>query len=765
MRIIRRSSAAWFLTLLVAIASIAWAPAASATEPRPWSWFGTYITGDAKVGSELTCHPGIWTSAPTSYTYTWRRGTTVLGTGSTYTPTVADMLDYAGGQTSDIMCRVDATNASGTYLDSEWVSIAPGDGAPIPRSIPILRGALTVGSQLTCQAPATRNTPTSTTYAFNSHTGGQAASASDTYTVRDGDLGNPITCTVKVANASGGRTVKSESLPPTPADDVTEVLAPSVAATIIGGAVGQVATCNPGVWPSGTSVSYEWTVNYSPVATTATYTPTLDDQGDRLACRVTGTNGALNGSSYAQLDSIPAGAGTETSSAAPSISGTNSPGGVLTCAPGTWSGPPSGYQYAWVRDLDVTAPYGTASNAKLYLSGGSSIDYFGHVVRCAVRASNPRGWSDWSYSAPITIATMAGMPTNSAPPTISGTAANGSTLTCSPGTWANATGFAYSWQRADGSGFWARQQTLDVSGFAVGSKLRCQVAAVNGGDYGFTTASALVTIVDAPGAPTHLSAPTISGSGVVGEPLQCLLDPSDPAASNIEYVMWHVDGFFDAPGMVGYDTYYPTSAQVGRRITCSASLQNAHGSAFGASAAPGVLIVVTAGSQPPTTTPPPTSSNPPSIQPPAPTGGGDEDDDGDQVDPVALIAPKAGAIKLVGAAKFAAIASGSVKVRFPITQPGVAAKVTLTVSTAQATSLGIKVPRRARTVVIGTGTARAARAGTTIVTVKLTPATKSAFRAAAKRTSKIRSVQTTLTLTLTKDGLRRQVIKPLRFVR
>jgi hypothetical protein len=49
------------------------------------------IGGVAAVGRPLTATPGTWSrNAGTEFSYTWKRGATVVGTGATYAPTVAD---------------------------------------------------------------------------------------------------------------------------------------------------------------------------------------------------------------------------------------------------------------------------------------------------------------------------------------------------------------------------------------------------------------------------------------------------------------------------------------------------------------------------------------------------------------------------------------------------------------------------------------------------------------------------------------------------
>lgn len=774
MRIIRKqltgspTAVSALVAAILLLTALTTASAATAAQPRTWSWFGAYITGDAVVGGTLTCHPGVWTGAPTSYTYTWRRGSTVLGSGPQYTPGVADVLDYAGGQNNRVACRVTAVNDSGSYPSSDYVGVRSAPGAPAPRSIPVLRGLLAVGEELTCQPPHLRNAASSTMFAFASASGGQAASASNTYTVRDGDVGGTITCTARVENASGVATVRSESLPPTAAAGSGDwSLTPAVEASLVGtGVVGEMLTCDPGSWPAGTTISYSWRVGYAQVATSSTYTPTIADQGKRISCEVHGVNGASEGYSYVQLDAVIPGPGVESNSVAPSITGTPAPGYSLTCNPGTWSGPPSGYEYAWARDIDAPVTWGRSADAVLSLSGGNSIAYYGHDVRCAVRASNADGWSSWTYSDTVKIDAPAGTPSNSVRPSISGTPTNGSTLTCEPGSWTNAPHLAYQWLREDGSGFPGnRSSTLDLVRYPVGQKIRCHVGAVNG-DHGFTAASQPVTIGSAPGAPTHQAAPTITGSGIVGEPLTCHVSSSDPGAT--QYVAWHLDGFMNAPGTLGYDVYHPTSAQVGRRITCGADLQNAFGYASGRSAEPGILIR-TAASAPPADPAPPIGDPPPPVvvepqhEPPAPTPGGDEERP--VAPPVAPRAPKPSAITLVGPLKFRSISRGVVTARMPVSEAGVTVRISVAVTGHQARALGINAPRHARRVSIGSGIARSSKGGPVLVQIRLTPAARSAFVRASQRRSPVRSVRTTMVVSLAKAGLTSKVAKTVYWVR
>jgi len=66
------------------------------------------ISGFAAVGRALTASPGTWArNAGTEFSYTWKRGATAVGTGATYTPTLADL-----GQSLNVVVRaVNGTNA------------------------------------------------------------------------------------------------------------------------------------------------------------------------------------------------------------------------------------------------------------------------------------------------------------------------------------------------------------------------------------------------------------------------------------------------------------------------------------------------------------------------------------------------------------------------------------------------------------------------------------------------------------------------------
>jgi hypothetical protein len=123
--------------------------------------------------------------------------------------------------------------------------------------------------------------------------------------------------------------------------------------------------------------------------------------------------------------------------------------------------------------------------------------------------------------------TIDAAPVDTASPTISGTPAQGETLTAAPGTWTGypAPTFAYQWQdcAADGTGCTpipgATAPTYTLQGGDVGSTVAVTVRATN--SQGSTAAGSAATAVVAAGqsAPQNTALPTVSGTAAAGQQL------------------------------------------------------------------------------------------------------------------------------------------------------------------------------------------------------------------------------------------------------
>jgi len=136
-----------------------------------------------------------------------------------------------------------------------------------------------------------------------------------------------------------------------------------------------------------------------------------------------------------------------------------------------------------------------------------------------------------SYSASAVTLTITepgdagdpGSPPELTPPSLSGTAIVGQTLQVDPGTWQGATSFEYSWWACDDSGNCAEIPNATASSFQLTSaQLGDQIGAIvtavgpDGTNYDYTNLSDVVT---GPPVPTVSTAPTISGSTIVGDVL------------------------------------------------------------------------------------------------------------------------------------------------------------------------------------------------------------------------------------------------------
>jgi len=119
----------------------------------------------------------------------------------------------------------------------------------------------------------------------------------------------------------------------------------------------------------------------------------------------------------------------------------------------------------------------------------------------------------------------AAAPTNTASPTISGTAKSGEKLTASTGSWSNSpTSFAYQWQRCASDGrscgdiTSATSQSYTVATGDVGHALRVVVTATNADGHSSATSAATDPVNSANG-PSNSVRPSVSGTAVVGHTL------------------------------------------------------------------------------------------------------------------------------------------------------------------------------------------------------------------------------------------------------
>jgi hypothetical protein len=235
---------------------------------------------------------------------------------------------------------------------------------------------------------------------------------------------------------------------------------------------GHVLTATHGTWSGAPAPTYsyqwEWCTG-SPChesgiisgATSSTYTLSAADIGRFIKVIVIASNASYPGGAEAEqvshwtsvVEAVP-----PVNAEAPSVSGTDKDGSVLTASPGTWSGAPApAYSYQW---QDCSASGGECTD----ISGATSQVYtladldVGHTVRVGVTASNATyaGGGVASASSMATTVAQAIPPTNSLAPSITPASnlQDGQALTASPGSWsgAPAPSYSYQWQDCNASG-------------------------------------------------------------------------------------------------------------------------------------------------------------------------------------------------------------------------------------------------------------------------------------------------------------------------
>lgn len=275
-----------------------------------------------------------------------------------------------------------------------------------------------------------------------------------------------------------------------------------------------------------------------------------------------------------------AGSGVAASSAAPSetspptITGTPADNQTLKADAGTWSSSTTvTYAYQWLRCDAVGGDCSDLGGETSQTYGVTSHDV-GHTLRVRVTATNADG-SESDTSVPTAVATAAlSQPSETSPPTMTGTPQDNSLLGAYPGKWNGSTPitFSYQWRTCDKNGGscgdiqGATNQWYGVTSHDVGHTLRVRVTATNEAGTGSDTSVPTAVVSAAP--------PTQPASGC----------PSGNGAVNVSQL--------SPPARLTVDQFQATPATLGR-YTDSLTLRF-HVSACGGRSAVGALVYATA---------------------------------------------------------------------------------------------------------------------------------------------------------------------------
>jgi hypothetical protein len=488
------------------------------------------ISGTATGGHTLSSTTGTWSgTAPFTFTRQWRRCDSSDGTctdiaGATdndYTLTPDDI-----GSTITVV--ITATNAVGSVSATSAATAPITAAAPDNDTPPSISGITTDGRTLTATNGTWSGTaPISYTYQWR-RCGAAGDDCEDidgvtgaSHTLTHADVGATIRVVVTATNAASSETATTDA-----SAVVGAAIPSSTALPVISGTTtdGETLSSATGSW-SGTppmTYVYQWRRCDATTgacediddATHEDYALTSGDVGARIAVVVTATNDAGSASATSAATAAVASAAPR-NTLAPSVSGSALTGAELTADDGEWaSGRPIDLSRRWQRcDADgedcVDIDDATGSTYSV-----TYVDV-GHRLRVVVRAHNALESTE-ATTEPTDVVAIA-LPSNTAPPSVSGDAIDRSTLTTTGGEWDGLAPIdvTLQWQRCDADGEectdidGATAPSYDVTTFDVGGTLRAVATAANAGGY-TTEASAVTNIVQAL-APFNVTAPRLVG--------------------------------------------------------------------------------------------------------------------------------------------------------------------------------------------------------------------------------------------------------------
>jgi hypothetical protein len=305
------------------------------TPPQGFTTVGTpTLTGSATVGGTVGLDIGTWSPVPTTVQVRWYAGGQPW-TGHDDATQVVPGPAQVGQQ---VFARVTAIRAgyTTTTVDSAPVTIQPGT-IPVTGN-PTISGTVQVGSTLQSHAGTWGSllSPVSSTWQWRADGTDIPGATSATYAVRPGDVGKSLSAAEHLtATGYQATTIVSGSTVAVPVPVISPAPTPTISGTPRVGAPLQVAT---GTWMTGVTLSYQWSVDGSPVAgaTGKTYVPAPADLGRTVAVAVTGIRLGYPDVTRTSADTAAVGRGVLRTSK-PTILGQRTVGKKLTAVAGIWT--------------------------------------------------------------------------------------------------------------------------------------------------------------------------------------------------------------------------------------------------------------------------------------------------------------------------------------------------------------------------------------------------------------------------------------------
>jgi hypothetical protein len=488
------------------------------------------ISGEAKVGQELTAGGGSWRAfPPAELSYLWEA---CKGKECAKAEGSSDSSGYripgsALGKT--LRVAVAAKNSLGEASATSAATAKVVAGPPVSVSAPAISGTPREGQTLSATSGAWAGSEPIeyTNYAWQrckagscSPIAGASGAKDTTYVLTSASVGYTIEVLVTAKNSAGETDATSA-----PSAEIGERAPESVTAPTISGEArdGHTLSSSTGTWSGGTplSYSYSWEIcngsgaECQPIAgaTGASLSLTHSQVGETVRVSVTAENSGGSATSASHTTSVVA-AEAPAILEAPTLEGEAVEGHSLRVSSGNWAGtPPLSFSYQWETcnssGGSCSAIAGALSSS--YLVGASEV---GDTIRVTVTAENSAGQasSASSHSAPVT----AQPPSDTTLPTISGVARVAQTVTASTGAWAGRAPitYTYQWQECNVLGetclaiAGATESTYTPSAAQVGDTLRVAVTATNVASSATATSEATAAVLGETGCSETWTGPS-----------------------------------------------------------------------------------------------------------------------------------------------------------------------------------------------------------------------------------------------------------------
>jgi hypothetical protein len=234
------------------------------------------IPSTASFGDTLGVTVGTWDPTPTTFSYQWFRGTTEVGSESTYTVQVADIGEPI---------TVEVTAHKDGYIDTTVTSSAVAPvAATFTGGTASTSGTPSVGETLSASLTDVAPDPTTTSWVWQCNDVAIDGATASTYVVTSADAGCSITAVAtfsKEGYADGTATSSASHIPsyfgatPTPTIPSTAVFGDTLSVTL-------------GDWsPAADDFTYQWLRGTTEVGSDSTYTLQPDDVGAAITVKVT----------------------------------------------------------------------------------------------------------------------------------------------------------------------------------------------------------------------------------------------------------------------------------------------------------------------------------------------------------------------------------------------------------------------------------------------------------------------------------------------